>query len=109
MAGACTAVFSDSGFDREVLQSEVPVLVDFWAEWRPPCRQIAPTIYAVACEYADRAKVGKLDIRSNPGATVRYRVRSIPTRVLFQSGQVVEQRVGALSGAEVRKMIDPHW
>ncbi len=108
MAGQNTLTFTDSSFDRDVLRSEVPVLVDFWAEWCGPCRQMAPTIDLVASEFAGRVKVGKLDVDSNGDTAMRYNIRGIPTLLLFKDGNVVEQRVGAVGKSEVMKMLDPH-
>ena len=108
MAGQNTLTFTDADFDSTVLRSNVPVLVDFWAEWCGPCRQMGPTIDVVASEYAGKLKVGKLDVDSNGGTAMRYNIRGIPTLLLFKDGQVVEQRVGAVGKSEVQKMIDPH-
>ena len=108
MASENTLNFSDATFDQDVLRSDVPVLVDFWAEWCGPFRQMGPTIDTVAGEYAGKAKVGKLDVDANGGTAMRYNVRGIPTLLLFKGGQVVEQRVGAIGKSEVQKMLDAH-
>jgi thioredoxin 1 len=108
MAGQNTLTFTDAAFDQEVLRSEVPVLVDFWAEWCGPCRQMGPTIDVVASEYVGKVKVGKVDVDANGGTAMRYNVRGIPTLLLFKGGQVVEQRVGAIGKSDVQKMIDSH-
>ena len=108
MAGANTLTFTDADWDKEVLNSDSPVLVDFWAEWCGPCRMMAPTIDAIAEAYAGRVKVGKLDVDENGATGMRYNVRGIPTLLLFKGGKVVEQKVGAVPKSEVQKMLDAH-
>jgi thioredoxin 1 len=108
MAGANTKTFSDATFDADVLNSDVPVLVDFWAEWCGPCRMIAPTVDQVADEFAGKIKVGKLNVDDNGNTAMRYNVRGIPTLLLFKGGQVVETKVGAVSKSDLVRMIEPH-
>jgi len=108
MAGPNTLTFTDAGFDSEVLNSDVPVLVDFWAAWCGPCRMMEPTIDAVATDYAGKVKVGKVNVDENGGTAARYNVRGIPTLLLFKGGQVVDQRVGAVGKSEVQKLLDAH-
>lgn len=108
MADANTLTFTDANFDQEVLNADVPVLVDFWATWCGPCRAMAPTVDAIANDYVGRVKVGKLDVDNSGGTAMRYNVRGIPTLLLFKGGRVVEQRVGAVPKAEVQKMLDAH-
>jgi thioredoxin 1 len=108
MAGQNVLEFTDANFDTEVLNSGLPVLVDFWAEWCAPCRMIAPTVDAIADEYAGRLKVGKVNVDYNNQTAARYMIRGIPTLLLFRSGKVVDQRVGAVGKAELVKMIEPH-
>jgi thioredoxin 1 len=108
MAGQNTLHFTDASFDQDVIKSDVPVLVDFWAEWCGPCRMIAPTLDAIADEYAGRVKVGKVNVDENGATAMRYQVRSIPTLLVFKGGQVVEQRVGALGKTELLKVLAPH-
>ena len=108
MAGANTLEFSDASFDQDVINSDVPVLVDFWAEWCGPCRQMTPTIDTLATEYAGKAKIGKLNVDFNSGTAARYNIRGIPTLLLFKGGRVVEQKVGAAPKGDLVKMIDAH-
>jgi thioredoxin 1 len=108
MAGTNTLTFTDAGWDKEVLNSDVPVLVDFWAEWCGPCRMMSPTVDAIATDYAGRVKVGKLNVDENAATSMRYQVRGIPTLLLFKGGKVVEQKVGAVGKSDVQKMLDVH-
>jgi thioredoxin 1 len=108
MADGNTLTFTDNAFDSDVLKASVPVLVDFWAPWCGPCRQMTPTIDTLANEYNGKVRIGKLNVDDNGQTAMRYNVRSIPTLLLFKNGQVVEQRVGAMGKNDVQKMIDAH-
>lgn len=108
MAGQNTLTFTEAGWDQEVLKSEVPVLVDFWAEWCGPCRMLGPTIDAVAEEFAGKAKVGKLNVDDHQNVAIKYQVRGIPALLLIKGGQVVDQRVGAVGKSEVQALIQKH-
>jgi thioredoxin 1 len=106
MAGGNILEFSDQNFEQEVLGSDKPVLVDFWAEWCAPCRMIASAVEAIAGEYAGRAKVGKVNVDENQSVTSRYNIRSIPTLLVFKNGEIKEQIVGATSKDNLAKLLD---
>jgi thioredoxin 1 len=108
MAGDNTLNFTDGSFDQDVLRSDVPVFVDFWAAWCPPCKAIAPTVDALATEYLGKIKIGKVNVDDNPSTQMKYQVRSIPTLILFKGGKPVDQRVGATPKPDLKKMLDPH-
>jgi thioredoxin len=99
-----TAIADDS-FEREVLQSATPVLIDFWAPWCAPCRAIAPVVDEIAREYAGKLKVVKMNVDENPRTPSRYGVRGIPNLILFQGGQVKEQIIGACPKSQLVKAI----
>jgi thioredoxin 1 len=108
MAGPNTLTFTDASWDTDVLNSEQPVLVDFWATWCGPCRAIAPSVDALADEFAGKVKVGKLDVDSNGATAMRYQVRGIPTLLVFKGGKVVEQMVGGASKSAIQELISRH-
>jgi thioredoxin 1 len=100
------AVFTDSNWQKDVLESAEPVLVDFWAEWCAPCRMIGPSVEAVATRFSGRARVGKLNVDENPLVAQAYDIRSIPTLLVFRGGKVVDQRVGALPSGQIAEMVE---
>ena len=97
---------SDESFEEEVLQSERPVLIDYWAEWCGPCKMIAPVLDEIATEYSDRLKVVKLNIDDNPQTPPKYGIRGIPTLMVFTNGQVEATKVGAVSKAQLTAFLD---
>ncbi|MDQ7032049.1 MAG: thioredoxin [Desulfonauticus sp.] len=97
---------SDSNFETEVLKSEIPVLVDFWAPWCGPCRAIAPVIDELANEYAGQVKIVKMNVDENTVIPGKYGIRAIPTLILFKDGQVIEQVTGAVSKSSLKNMIE---
>lgn len=103
---ASTRAVTDQSFQADVLNSDKPVLVDYWAEWCGPCRMIGPLVEASAAEYADRLTVAKLNIDENPDIPTRYHVRGIPTLMLFKNGQPVATHVGSLSKGQLKAFID---
>lgn len=103
---ANTVAVSDSSFEADVLKSEGPVLVDFWAEWCGPCKMIAPALEEIGAEYQGRLKVAKVNIDSNPEAPTQYGVRSIPTLIVFKDGKPVAQQMGALPKSQLKAWID---
>ena len=99
---------NDSNFDSEVVKSDKPVLVDFWAEWCGPCKMIAPSVEKISEEYSDKIKVGKLDVDSNPNISSTFGIRSIPTLLIFKNGAPVDQIVGAVSKEVIASKVDNH-
>jgi thioredoxin len=97
---------TDESFESEVLKSDVPVLVDYWAEWCGPCKAIAPILGEIAEEYAGKLKIAKLNIDENPSTPPRYGIRGIPTLMLFKDGNVEATKVGSLSKSQLATFID---
>jgi thioredoxin 1 len=106
MASDNVLELSDSNFEQEVMQSDKPVLVDFWAEWCMPCKMLAPTIEEIADEYAGKVKVGKLDTDNNREVSVNHGISAIPTIILFNNGEVVRKFVGVTPKQEFTGEID---
>ncbi len=99
---------NDNTFERDVLQSDKPVLVDFWAAWCAPCRMLAPTVNAVAEKYSSTARVVKLNVDENPSTSQRYGIKGILTLILFKNGKEEERVVGATSQEAISRMIEKH-
>lgn len=106
MAGAGVLEFSDSNFETEVLNSDKPVLVDFWAPWCGPCRMISPTIDQLAAENGDKFRIGKVNIDDSPATPAKYGISGIPTLLIFKGGQVVQRFTGVTDKQTLQKALD---
>lgn len=98
--------FTDTNFESDVLKSDQPVLVDFWAEWCGPCRMIGPIVEELDKEYQGKAVIGKLNVDENPGVAAKYGVRSIPTLLIFKNGQLVDKQVGVVPKSQLTRKLD---
>jgi thioredoxin 1 len=106
MAGQNVVELTDQNFEQEVLNSDIPVLVDFWAEWCMPCRMLGPTIDKLATDYAGKVKVGKVDTDANRDTAIKYEISNIPTVMLFSGGQVAQRFVGLKQERDFKAAID---
>jgi thioredoxin 1 len=97
---------TDDNFESEVINSEKPVLIDYWATWCGPCKMVGPIVEEMAIEFSDKLKVGKLDVDSNQASAVKFNVMSIPTLAIFKEGEMVAQQVGALSKKQLTEFIE---
>jgi thioredoxin 1 len=101
-----TVSINDKSFDEDVLQSDKPVIVDFWAEWCGPCKMIAPALEEISTEMSGQVTVAKLNIDDNPGTPAKYGVRGIPTLIMFKGGEAVAQKIGALPKSELKRWVE---
>jgi thioredoxin 1 len=97
--------FTDANFEKEVIKSDLPVLVDFWASWCPPCKMVEPVIRDLAEQYNGRAKIGKLNVDQNPKTGSKYAIQGVPTFIVFNSGKEIQRRTGAQSKAQLQEML----
>lgn len=98
----------DGSFEQEVVQSELPVLLEFWATWCGPCKMVAPVLEEIASLYQGRLKVAKIDIDQNEKTTAKYAIRSVPTMILFKKGEIVDTKLGAMAQSQLTTFVDAH-
>jgi len=96
----------DKNFEKEVLKADIPVLVDFWASWCPPCKMVEPVVDKLEREYVGKVKIGKLNVDRNPVVASRFQIKGVPTFIIFREGRVMKRDVGAKSERQLRQMID---
>jgi len=96
----------DKNFEKEVLKADIPVLVDFWASWCPPCKMVEPVVDKLEREYVGKVKIGKLNVDRNPVIASRYQIKGVPTFIIFREGKIMKREVGAKSERQLRQMID---
>jgi thioredoxin 1 len=106
MASGKVIEFSDANFDDEVINSDIPVLVDFWAPWCGPCRIIAPVVEEISESHDGKIKVGKLNVDNNQQTSMKFGIRSIPTLLVFKNGEIFEQIIGAVPKTEIERVVD---
>ncbi|MCZ6468688.1 MAG: thioredoxin [Candidatus Dadabacteria bacterium] len=106
MASDAIIELSDSTFESEVVNSDLPVLVDFWAPWCGPCRAIAPLVEEISSSYEGKIKVGRMNVDENQSTTMKFGIRSIPTIIMFKGGEAVDQIIGAVPKGEIERVVD---
>jgi thioredoxin 1 len=106
MASQATLYLTEAAFDQTLAEHQEAIIVDFWAEWCGPCKAIAPALEELAVEYAGRVTIAKVNVDEHPGLAARFQVRSIPTLLFFKGGQVIDQVIGAVPKAQIKKRLD---